>query len=192
MSDIVKDFSIVTADIDETPLDGELPLDYTLRLAHGKAMKVSQILAERALQDEKNDKGPFIIIGADTTVELNGELFGKPPTRADAVIMLGKLAGKTHSVVTAFAILDTATSKCLVRAVRSLVTMRELSEEEIKEYVATGECDDKAGAYAIQGGAAGFVENVQGSYSNIVGLPVEEVRDALIDLREEPEPNTDN
>jgi len=187
LGEITKDFTVVTADIDESPLEGEAPLDYTLRLAHGKAIKVAEILAKTALKpDEKDKAGPFIIIGADTTVELDGTLYGKPTDREDAARMLGKLSNNTHSVVTAFAVLDTTTDKCLIRAVRSLVTMREINEEEIAEYVATGEPDDKAGAYAIQGGAAKFIESIQGSYSNIVGLPVEEVRDALKDIRQSP------
>ncbi len=187
LAEITKDFSVVTADIDESPLAGEAPLDYTLRLAHGKAVRVSEILAKAELQlNEKDRTGPFVIIGADTTVELDGVLYGKPTDRKDAARMLGKLSNNTHSVVTAFAVLDTATDKCLIRAVRSLVTMRELSEDEIEEYAATGECDDKAGAYAIQGGASGFIETIQGSYSNIVGLPVEEVRDVLKDIHRSP------
>ncbi|VAW34930.1 Septum formation protein Maf [hydrothermal vent metagenome] len=180
---ITEDFTVVSADIDESPLEGEAPLDYTLRLAHSKAVKVCEIMARRALKPEEDEKGPFIIIGADTTVELGGTLYGKPATREEAAGMLRKLSNNTHSVVTAFAVLDTATDKCLIRAVRSLVTMRELGDEEISEYVATGECDDKAGAYAIQGGAAGFIDTIQGSYSNIVGLPVEELSAALKDIR---------
>jgi len=185
LCEIITEFTVVTADIDETPLAGEAPLDYTLRLAHGKAIKVAAKLAARALKPEpdnnKND-GPFIIIGADTTVELDGKIFGKPKSRTEAEEMLTRLSNNTHSVVTAFAVLDTSTDKCLIRAVRSLVTMRKLSKDEISEYVATGECDDKAGAYAIQGGAAKFIETIQGSYTNIVGLPVEEVRDALTEI----------
>ncbi len=203
LCDIITEFTVVTADIDETPRKGEAPLDYTLRLAHAKAAKVAEKLAARAIKaepdpepapDDKDDKedGPFIIIGADTTVELDGKIFGKPESRAEAEEMLASLSGNTHSVVTAFAVLDTATDKCLIRAVRSLVTMRELSKDEISEYVATGECDDKAGAYAIQGGAAKFIETIQGSYSNIVGLPVEEVRDALAEIRPQASPPQTN
>jgi septum formation protein len=176
LCEIIKDFTVITADIDETPRENEPPLEYSLRLAHSKAMKVSKIIKARGNTE------PHIIISADTIVELDGELFGKPASRTNAEEMLAKLSAKTHSVVTAFAVLDTSTSKCLLRAVRSRVTMRELSKDEIAEYVATGETDDKAGAYAIQGGAEKFIDKVEGSYSNIVGLPVEEVRDALEDI----------
>ncbi len=201
LCEIITEFTVVTADIDETPLKGEAPLDYTLRLAHGKAAKVAEKLAARAIKadpddnnpdDNKKEDGPFIIIGADTTVELDGKIFGKPASRAEAEEMLTSLSNNTHSVVTAFAILDTATDKCLIRAVRSLVTMRELNKDEISEYVATGECDDKAGAYAIQGGAAKFIETIEGSYTNIVGLPVEEVRDALAEISPQATPPLTN
>ncbi len=196
LCDIITEFTVVTADIDETPLAGETPLDYTLRLAHGKAAKVAEKLAARALKPDPDDSNKehasFIIIGADTTVELDGKIFGKPASRAEAEEMLASLSNNTHSVVTAFAVLDTATDKCLIRAVRSLVTMRELSKDEISEYVATGECDDKAGAYAIQGGAAEFIETIQGSYTNIVGLPIEEVRDALAEISPQPTPPLTN
>lgn len=187
LCEIIKDFTVITADIDETPHADERPLEYSLRMAHGKAVKVAETV-------KAEDKvAAHIIIGADTIVELDGEIFGKPASREDAVEMLKKLSNKLHSVVTAFAILDTVNDKCLLRAVRSNVIMKELSEKDITEYVATGEADDKAGAYAIQGGAGKFIDKIEGSYSNIVGLPVEEVREALEEIAmQEASPKTNN
>jgi septum formation protein len=117
------------------------------------------------------------VLAADTTVALEGRIYNNPADRAEAAAMLGALSGKRHEVLTAVALqydqeVETALSV-------SEVQFRELSEEEIREYVATGESDDKAGAYAIQGRAALFVAEIRGSQSGIVGLPLYETAQLL-------------
>jgi septum formation protein len=140
--------------------------DYALRLAQDKAVAVSA-REPRAL-----------VIGADTVVECAGEILEKPADAEDAHRMLRRLAARTHSVVTAFAIAR-AGAVITADAVTSRVTFRDLSDHEIDEYVATGEPFDKAGAYGIQGLAAGFIAAVDGPRDNVMGLPVENVLAAL-------------
>jgi septum formation protein len=127
------------------------------------------------MQERNLPRAP--VLAADTTVALEGRIYNKPADRAEAAAMLGALSGKRHEVLTAVALqydqeVETALSV-------SEVQFRELSEEEIREYVATGESDDKAGAYAIQGRAALFVAEIRGSQSGIVGLPLYETAQLL-------------
>jgi septum formation protein len=157
-------------DIDESPQPGEDPRDYVMRLARAKAAIGWKRMLERNLP-----RAP--VLAADTTVALEGRIFGKPQDRADAEGMLGALSGKRHEVLTAVALqfddeVETALSV-------SDVQFRELSAEEIRAYVATGESNDKAGAYAIQGRAALFVAEIRGSQSGIVGLPLYETAQLL-------------
>jgi len=163
-------FSVVPGDIDETPFPGEAPVAHVLRLAEGKAREVSA----RA-------EGRFFI-GADTIVLCDNEIMGKPCDDADAVRMLRKLSGRTHQVITGFAVLDRETGRTVSRVVSTEVTFKLLNEEEISAYVATGCPLDKAGAYAIQGGAAYMVVRIDGSYTNVVGLPLCEVVAALREM----------
>lgn len=118
-----------------------------------------------------------IVIGADTIVALGRTILGKPKSGSDAIEMLRSLSGKMHEVITGVSVL-TSNGKELFAKV-SRVTFRVLSENEITSYVATGEPMDKAGAYAIQGGAADFVESLQGDYDNVVGLPTTRLAEAL-------------
>ena len=157
-------------DIDERPQPGEDPRDYVMRLARAKAAVGWKRMLERNLP-----RAP--VLAADTTVALEGRIFGKPQDRADAERMLGALSGKRHEVLTAVALqfdeeVETALSV-------SDVQFRELAQDEIRAYVATGESDDKAGAYAIQGRAALFVAEIRGSQSGIVGLPLYETAQLL-------------
>ena len=114
------------------------------------------------------------IVGADTLVALDGRALGKPADADDAAHMLKALSGRAHDVFTGVCLMDAATGKRDLRVVGTKVFFRPLIEEEIRAYVATGEPMDKAGAYAIQGGARGFVERYEGSYENIVGFPTQE------------------
>jgi len=157
-------------DIDETPQPGENPRDYVMRLARAKAAVGWKRMLERNLPQAP-------VLAADTTVALEGRIFGKPASRADAESMLAALSGKRHEVLTAVALQygDEVESALSV----SDVQFRELSPEEIRGYVATGESDDKAGAYAIQGRAALFVAEIRGSQSGIVGLPLYETAQLL-------------
>lgn len=163
-------FSVQPGDIDETPLPGESPKAHVLRLARGKA----RVVADRS-------EGHFFI-GADTVVVCDGEIMGKPVDEADAIRMLRKLSGVPHQVITGYAIVDAVTGATTSGAVATDVFFKELSESEISAYVATGCPMDKAGAYAIQGGAAYMVRRIEGSYTNVVGLPLCEVVEALREL----------
>jgi len=167
-------FVVQVADVDETPLPGEGARDCAERLAREKALKVW-----RARPQD-------VVLGADTVVVVDGTILGKPADGDDAARMLRMLSGREHRVITGV---------CLVRAVVSgqgssskvkapareelknasettVVTLSEISEREIRDYVATGEPMDKAGAYAIQGIASRWIPRIEGDYGNVVGLPV--------------------
>ena len=159
------DFEIHPANIDESPRPGEAAGDLVLRLALGKARAVAQGLAAGS--------GRWVL-GSDTVVVLAGETLGKPRDPEDAEAMLGRLLGQTHRVLTGVAVVDARTGLEYSRAVSSDVIMRQGSEEEIRDYVASGEPMDKAGAYALQGQGRRFVSQVVGSESNVIGLPAEE------------------
>ena len=157
-------------DVDETPLQDEAPDVYVQRLARLKAEVAWQRMLQRRLRAAP-------VLSADTTVTLGGRILGKPADGAEAQAMLAALSGATHEVLTAVALkhsegLESALS-------RSAVTFKRLSQEEIRRYVASGECDDKAGAYAIQGRAATFVVELRGSYSGVMGLPLYETAELL-------------
>jgi len=159
-----------TADVDETPLAAEAPEAYVQRLALAKAHA-----AWRRMQQRNLPRAP--ILSADTTVTLDGRILGKPAGRDDAEAMLACLSGATHEVLSAVALRDFEWVES--RLSRSAVTFKRLSQEEIRQYVASGECDDKAGAYGIQGRAARFVVELRGSYSGVMGLPLYETAELL-------------
>jgi len=161
------EFEVIPGDVSEEILTGETPEDYVERLARAKAEDVAR----------KTD-GCFFI-GADTIVLCDGEIMGKPEDSADAERMLNKLSGIPHEVITGFAIYDKERDGVIADTVRTRVYFKQLSDEEIRAYIATGCPFDKAGAYAIQGGAAHMVEKIEGSYTNVVGLPLCEVVETL-------------
>jgi len=161
-------FRVAPADIPETPLPGEAAIPHALRLAQEKARAAA----------EREQTGRWFI-GADTIVVLDDAIMGKPVDEADALRMLSALSGRSHQVVTAFAVLDRQTGVCTAEAVRTDVTFKPLQTEEIQSYIKTGCPLDKAGAYAIQGGAAHFVKEIHGSYTNVVGLPTCELVEVL-------------
>jgi septum formation protein len=160
-------FEVCPADVDESVRQGETPGEHTLRLAREKA--------ERAAEGGKEG----VYIGADTVVVIDDEILGKPSDREGAKKMLERLSGRTHTVVTGFCVFDTLSGRRIERAVESRVTIKNMTEKEIENYLSTGEPLDKAGAYAIQGIGSFMVENVEGSYTNVVGLPIDELREAL-------------
>lgn len=164
-------FRVAPTDIPEDPLPGEEAVPHALRLAEEKA---------RAAAAWESAGRWFI--GADTIVVLNGRIMGKPSDDNEAFGMLADLSGREHQVVTAYAVLDRQTGACTARAVRTDVLFTRLSEAEIRAYIATGCPLDKAGAYAIQGGAAHFVREIRGSYTNVVGLPTSELVETLREL----------
>lgn len=157
-------------DVDETPLEGEAPDTYVLRLARLKAEVAWRLMLQRRLP-------PAPVLSADTTVTHEGRILGKPVDRADAEAMLASLSGSTHEVLTAVALKHADGNESALS--RSAVTFKRLSQEEIRQYVASGECDDKAGAYGIQGRAAKFVMELRGSYSGVMGLPLYETAELL-------------
>jgi septum formation protein len=152
------------ANVDETARPGESPEDYVKRVARDKAM---------AAVDAPDE----IVLGADTVVVIDGEILGKPAHSADAARMLGLLAGGEHQVLTGICLRRGA--EFVIDCARTRVWFRPLAREEIAEYVASGEPMDKAGAYAIQGLASKFIERIEGSYTNVVGLPIEVVQQVL-------------
>jgi septum formation protein len=156
-------FEIARANVNERRRLGESARVMTRRLAQAKAQIIAKKLGKKPLQ--------AIVIGADTTVEVKGELLGKPQSLAQARKMLRKLAGKTHRVVTSVAAIRLPDHAQAIATVTTRVRFAPLSAEDIAEYVATGEPLDKAGAYAVQGIGGRFIERIDGCYFNVVGLP---------------------
>lgn len=158
-------FEILVPDVDEH--------------VNGPAREVVGVLSLRKAEAAAEQLSDGIVIASDTLVSLNGEALGKPADAADARRMLRELSGNTHEVFTGVTLIDAATGRAESRVVRTGVRFRTLGDEEISAYIRTGEPMDKAGAYAIQGGAHGFVEALDGSYENVIGFPVEDVRELL-------------
>ncbi|MFQ5445156.1 MAG: Maf family protein [Nitrospinales bacterium] len=136
-----------------------------------------QVARDKALWAAEQHKGAFVL-GADTLVSLNGDIIGKPVDHEDARRILKKLSGREHQVITGVAIIN-PNNELFEQAVTSKVKIKPLTDEEISRYIRSGEPMDKAGAYAIQGKGSSLVASYQGSYSNIVGLPIETVEDLL-------------
>jgi len=157
-------------ELDETPHAGETPAAYVERVARAKALAGWRRLEQRNLPRAA-------VLAADTTVALGGRILGKPADRKQAAAMLAELSGTTHEVLSAIALKHDAQLECALSV--SAVEFKELSAAEIRQYVATGECDDKAGAYAIQGRAAQFVRVLRGSFSGVMGLPLYETAQLL-------------
>ncbi len=156
-------FAVQPSDIDETPRAGEAPRDYAERMAREKAMAVWQTRP----QD--------VALGADTIVVVDETILGKPRDASDAMRMLHLLSGRVHQVITGVCIVRPEVSlhkKLRTDSETTLVTMAEISDADIRAYVATGEPMDKAGGYAIQGMASRWIPRIEGDYSNVVGLPV--------------------
>jgi len=151
-------FAVLPADVDETPLAGEDPVAYASRAARDKALEVAASHPGR------------LVLGADTVVEVDQEILGKPASADDAASMLRRLSGRSHVVHTALALVTDSTAHEVVDSAR--VQFVDLTDEMIRWYVATGEPMDKAGAYAIQGLGGLLVAGVEGSPHTVVGLPV--------------------
>lgn len=166
-------------EVDEAHLPGEMPGTYVERVARAKAEAGRKLLRLRNL--------PLApVLSADTTVALGGQIIGKPADRKQAAEMLAMLSGQRHEVLSAVAI--TREDEIESALSRSEVQFKRLTPEEIAQYVATGESDDKAGAYAIQGRAARFIVELHGSYSGVMGLPLYETSQLLEKLRERRNP----
>jgi septum formation protein len=169
-------FEVWPSNILEVQRPGEAAHDYVRRVAVEKARHVSGLVGERGLTFRP-------VLGADTEVVLEDEILGKPRDPAHAEQMLGRLAGRTHTVLSALCLITAAGEHTALSVSR--VTLAPLSQTDIARYVACGEPLDKAGGYAIQGRAAGFIERLEGSYSGVMGLPLFELwatfRDAGIE-----------
>lgn len=161
-------FTIVPAHIDETARPEERPDALVRRLAVTKAVTVASFQRDA------------LVIGSDTVVALGREIFGKPKDAPDAVALLKRLSGVRHQIYTGVAVWSSVRQRGYVRISIAHVTFRALLASEIEEYVATGEPMDKAGAYAIQGGAGKWVESYEGNLETVIGLPTDEVK-ALIE-----------
>jgi len=157
-------FEVIPSQVEEDEMPGETPRDHVLRLSRAKAMAVGSGKAE--------DRW---ILGADTIVCIDGEILGKPRDEREAQVMLRKLSGREHKVVTGFFIYNPASDQSAGDVVESRVQIKELSDKEIGGYIRTGEPFDKAGAYAVQGTGMFMVEKIVGSPTNVVGLPICEV-----------------
>jgi septum formation protein len=157
-------------EVDENPLAGEAPDAYVVRVARAKAEAGWRRMLQRNLP-------PGPVLAADTTVALEGRIYGKPASRDEAAAMLRAFSGRTHEVLTAVAVKYDEWLEAVLS--RSEVRFKALSESDIAQYVASGECDDKAGAYAIQGRAARYVAELRGSYSGVAGLPLYETAELL-------------
>ncbi len=160
-------FTVVPSTIPEEFLPDETPGDAVRRLARAKAQDVAERTDARFL------------VGADTVVVLEGEVMGKPRDGREAEQMLGRLSGRVHEVVTGFEVYDKETGRAIGEVVTTRVEFKPLHPDEIRAYIATGCPLDKAGAYGIQGRAAYMIMRVEGSYTNVVGLPLSEVVEAL-------------
>ena len=160
------EFEVVSADVDESAYPGEEPGPYALRVARAKARRVSS-----------EGAGPGIVLAADTVVVAGTRMMGKPEDEAHAASMLRALSDSVHDVLTAVVLLSSAREVTEVATTR--VHFLPLSDDEIRWYIATGEPFGKAGAYAIQGRAARFIDRIEGSWSNVVGLPLATVHRLL-------------
>lgn len=162
------EFEIIPPCSDESLLDNENPKDYVLRLATEKALSVAKDLEDKSL-----------IIGADTAVVVGDAILGKPSDAKEAIDMLNKISGRTHSVLTAFSIVEPKNCILHSEVVTTMVDVKTLEPQEIQGYIKTGEPMDKAGAYGIQGIGAFMIKRISGSYTNVVGLPLVEVLEAI-------------
>ena len=167
LSDLGISFRVVPAQVQEIPRPGEQPAVFSKRMAQEKARAVSQQYPEDW------------VLGADTVVSLGKRLLGKPDSLREAKKFLEALNNRTHEVITSFCLINQSLKKALARSVYTRVTFKRFSRREIDWYLQTGEPLDKAGAYAIQGRGSFLVREIKGSYTNVVGLPLTEVLEAL-------------
>jgi septum formation protein len=161
------DFEVMPSGIDETFRPGETPREHVLRLSGEKALAVARIHADRW------------ILGADTIVVIDGDVLGKPGSVAEAKEMLEKLSGREHEVFTGFSIARQGKGLMVREVIESKVLFRKITDDEMDWYAGSEEPYDKAGAYAVQGVAAVFIREIRGSYTNVMGLPLCEVVEAL-------------
>ena len=160
-------FTVIKSEIDEVILDNEKPQQVVMRLAFEKCLDIAS----------KHEED--LVIGADTIVVLDDEILGKPKDEKEAYRMIKSLSNRTHQVITGISLINLQSNTKIIDCVVSNVKFKDLSEEDIRDYLQTNESLDKAGAYGIQGDGALLVEEIQGDYFNIVGLPISKLSDLL-------------
>jgi septum formation protein len=176
-------FEVRVTNVDETPGTGESPREYVVRVAREKALAAQGPAHAGRLEPAPpgpDDAGRQIILGADTTVVVDGEILGKPVDDDDARRMLRRLSGRAHEVLTGLSIRTGTDERSAVES--TAVSFKPLTDQEIAWYVGSGEGRDKAGAYAIQGLGSRFIPRIEGSYSNVVGLPIATVHLLLTEI----------
>ncbi|GMV40110.1 MAG: Maf-like protein [Myxococcales bacterium] len=182
---------VIPANVEEKRRDGEEPEMYVKRLAREKVLSVVQRVqatqtpqseTARALRGAQRDEPARWVVGADTVVVLDGHIFEKPADTHDAFEMLLRLEGRQHEVISGFCVYDLKKNKEGLQAVRTGVTFKAMSKTEIERYIGVGEGADKAGAYAVQGVGAYMVERLDGSYTNVVGLPLCQVVEMMQEM----------
>ncbi len=172
LQQIGLEFQVIPSRADELILKGETPEEHVIRLSLDKATEVA---------NRENVSGRWFI-GSDTIVLCDQQILGKPRDEAHAVTMLKQLSGREHQVLSGYAIIDRETKEQRTEAVSTKVWFRQLTDDEIARYIATGEPADKAGSYAIQGLGICFVARIEGSYTNVVGLPLCKLTGAMKEL----------
>ena len=185
----------IPADVDEDPVEGESPTEFVKRLARDKVLAVVERLHATTshLADGASPQSTGIlasqkdaqirwVVGVDTVVVLDDDLLGKPQDPDHAFDMLQRLSGRKHKVITGFCIFDLKKNKEGIQAVVSTVRFKRLTRPEIEKYLAAGESMDKAGAYAVQGIGAYLIDSIQGSYTNVVGLPLCQTMEMLEEM----------
>jgi septum formation protein len=170
LSQVGLDYTVVVPDVDELAHDGESPRNFVSRMSREKASKVARLAAT----------GDDLVVAADTIVVIEGDILGKPRDRSDAISMLLRLSGRPHEVMTSVAVQKK--DRLETELVETIVRFRTLNLDECRRYWLSGEAKDKAGAYGIQGLGAIFVESIEGSYSNVVGLPLAETASLLLEF----------
>lgn len=185
-------FAIRTADVDETPRADEPPAVYVERLARSKALAAEEMIKEEMKRRERRDtetddvmRTARFVLGADTTVVIDGDVLGKPRDADEARSMLARLRDRWHEVLTGVALVERGApdTRIVVEHEVTRVQFAPMTDDEIAAYVLTGEPMDKAGAYAVQGRAAIFIERIEGDYWNVVGLPARRVYTMIKNLR---------
>lgn len=174
------EFDVRVTNIDEEPQTGESPGEYVLRVARCKSWAAARDPAGNRAQAGSRDDEREIVLAADTTVVVDGEILGKPADDLEAGRMLRRLSGRAHEVLTGVSLREGADERSAVES--TAVWFKPLTDQEIGWYVASGEGRDKAGAYAIQGLGSRFIPRIDGSYSSVVGLPIATVHFLLIEL----------
>ena len=160
-------FSVVVSTADETVQSGESPETYVVRVARAKGLEVASRVSNS------------LVLSADTVVTVDGEILGKPTDRSDAIRMLEKLSGREHAVYTAVCVIDQTTGRMREALDQTRVWLRPMTRAQILDYIERENVMDKAGAYDIQGFASVYITKIEGSYSNVMGLPLALVWDLL-------------